>query len=431
MSLFHKWLFHKGAKRRNPSIFRHFKDLKVTEKLDRESLFKMNEERLQKICVFAFENSEFYQKRFLDCGFDPVNDWTLQGFQQIPITTKQDLIVYNNQIHTPEKYFKKRFFVETSGTSGEILTFYRDESWDSFNRAAIWRGYSWFGTNPWDRKLYFWGYNTHPLKRIKLQLMDFLVNRFRLFDYDPKKLKKLLPKLKDVQIIEGYSSMIYELANLIAPQKPIFDKLKLVKGTSEKVLPHYQEIAREVYKMPITNEYGATESGIVAFECPYGSMHINMEGVFVEQDSEDGGILVTNLQSFSFPTIRYKLGDHIELEDMDFLCACGMHAPVIREVTGRIGKRIFGKTQIYPSLTLYYIFKNIYFNENRKIDFQAHQFEKGQLQIWVKEPINKELLKLIHAESKKYFSDIEIEIIENHDFRQQSGKLRDFVSHLK
>lgn len=431
MSSFHKWLFYKGAKRRNPSIFRHYQDLKNSEKLDRESLFKLNEQRLQKLCVFVFENSEFYRNRFLSCGFNPSSSWSLEKFREIPITTKKDLIDYNEQIHTPLNHFKKRFFVETSGTSGEILTFHRDESWDSFNRAAIWRGYSWFGANPWDRKLYFWGYNTAPLKRMKLLVMDFLVNRFRLFDYNPEKLKKLLPKLKNVQIIEGYSSMIYELANLIASQETNFDKLKLVKGTSEKVFPHYQDIAREVYHKSITNEYGATESGIVAFECPEGSMHINMEGVFVEQDAEDGGILVTNLQSFSFPSIRYKLGDQIVFEDENFRCPCGMQAPVIREVTGRIGKKIFGKSQIYPSLTLYYIFKNIYFNENRTIDFQAHQFEKGQLQVWIKEPVTNELLKLIQSESRKYFTDMELEVIENHDFRQQAGKLRDFVSHLK
>jgi phenylacetate-CoA ligase len=118
------------------------------------------------------------------------------------------------------------------------------------------------------------------------------------------------------------------------------------------------------------------------------------------------------------------------LEDESFQCSCGIHSPVIREVTGRIGKKIFGAGQIYPSLTLYYIFKNIYFNQNRTIDFQAHQFEKGKLQIWVKEPVSKDLLALILSESAKYFSDIKLEIIENHDFRQLAGKLRDFVSHL-
>lgn len=430
MSKFHKWLFFKGASKRNPSIIKHFEELKKTENQSISSLMSMNEERLKVICEFAFEHSPFYKNRFKEAGFNPDSNWSLEAFRKIPITTKKELIEFNDEIHTPASFFEKRFFVETSGTSGEILTFFRDESWDSFNRASIWRGYSWFEANPWDRKLYFWGYNTSPLKRLKLQFMDFLVNRFRLFDYDPEKLKKLLPKLKNVSIIEGYSSMIYELANLIEDKKPVFSSLKLVKGTSEKVFPHYQDVAKRVYGMPIANEYGATESGIIAFECPRGSMHINMEGVFVEQDPEDGGILVTNLQSFSFPSIRYKLGDQIELAPDGFQCACGMHHPVILEVTGRIGKKIFGSIQIYPSLTLYYIFKNLYFNDQRKIDFQAHQYEKGKLQIWIKEPVTFELEILISTEAGKYFSDIQLQIIENHDFRQQAGKLRDFVSHL-
>lgn len=430
MSTFHRWLFYRGAKKRNPSIFRHFESLKKTEGLDLPSFLELNEQRLKDLCVFAAEHSPFYKRRFEEAGFDPLKNWSLEEFRNIPITTKRDLIAHNQEIHTPAKFFKKRFFVETSGTSGEILTFHRDESWDSFNRAAIWRGYSWFGANPWDRKLYFWGYNTAPLKRLKLKVMDFMVNRFRLFDYDPGKLKQLLPKLNNVAIIEGYSSMIYELANLIEDKQPKFKSLKLVKGTSEKVFPHYQDIAKKVYGMPIANEYGSTESGIIAFECPKGSMHITMEGVYVEQDPEDGGILVTNLQSFSFPSIRYKLGDQIVLAPSDFTCECGFHSPVIREVTGRIGKKIFGSTQIYPSLTLYYIFKNLYFNDNRTIDFQAHQYEKGKLEIWLKESVTDTLQSLILSEAGKYFSDIEITLLENHDFRQQAGKLRDFVSHL-
>ena len=310
------------------------------------------------------------------------------------------------------------------------MTFHRDESWDSFNRASIWRGYSWFGANPWDKKLYFWGYNTAKLKQVKLRIMDFMVNRFRLFDYNEEKLKKLIHKLSQVKIIEGYSSMIYELANLLEGKKVDFSNLLMVKGTSEKIFPHYQDIAKKVYGMRIISEYGSTESGIIAFECPDGNMHINMEGVFVEKDQEDGGIIVTNLQSYSFPSIRYKLGDQIELADPGFECSCGMKHPVILEVTGRIGKNILGLNKNYPSLTLYYIFKNIYFNQNRKIDFQAHQFEKGKLQIWLKEPITSELKSLIFKEAEKYFSDVKLELIENHDFRQQSGKLRDFISHI-
>lgn len=430
MSKFHAKLFHFGAKRRNPSIYSHFKSLKETEGLSRDSLNEINFEKLKEHLVFTYNHSSYYKELFNKVGFDPTKDFSLEEFAQIPITTKDDLIKQNQLIHTDESLFGKRFFVETSGSTGQILTFYRDENWDSFNRASIWRGYTWFGVNPWDKRLYFWGYNTAFLKRIKLRFMDFLVNRIRVFDFDPDKFEKIYKQIRDISIIEGYSSMIYELACILKDKNVDFPNLQLVKGTSEKVFPHYQDVAEKVYGRRITNEYGATESGIIAFECPGGSMHINMEGVYIEQDPKDDGILVTNLVSKSFPIIRYKLGDAIKLADPDFRCSCGMQHPVISEVTGRIGKRIEGLKKGYPSLTLYYIFKNIYFNHGRRVDFQAHQFEKGKLQIWVKEPVSEQLEKLVKSESAKYYKDISIELVEMYDFRQQAGKLRDFVSHI-
>ncbi len=430
MGKLHEYLFRLGAKKRNPSLFRHFSSLKESEKKSREALEELNFSRLHELLLFVDKHSRYYKDLFERSGFDPGDEFSLEEFLKIPITTKQDLIASNHAIHTDETLFKKRFFCETSGTTGQILTFYRDENWDSFNRASIWRGYSWFGANPWDKRLYFWGYNTAFFKRIKLRFMDFLVNRSRIFDYDAVKLKKTRRKMKNIRIIEGYSSMIYELANSFANEAIDFSKLKLVKGTSEKVYPHYQKVAKNVFGRTITNEYGSAEAGIIAFECPYGSMHLNMEGVFIEQDPSDEGIIVTNLIAKSFPIIRYKLGDAIRLAGPDFFCPCGRQHPVILEVTGRIGKKIEGVTKSYPSLTLYYIFKNIYFNKGRKIDFQAHQFEKGKLQVWVKEPVTEELLGLINTEALQYYLDVKVEVIEKYDFRQQAGKLRDFISHI-
>ncbi|WP_439488458.1 phenylacetate--CoA ligase family protein [Algoriphagus sp.] len=431
MSILHENIFTLGAKRRNPSIFKHFKALKESENYSRERLQELNFNKLRDLLVFANKHSQYYQNLFKKVGFDPTSKFSHEDFAKIPITTKQDLIVSNQAIHTSEALFKKRFFCETSGTTGQILTFFRDENWDSFNRASIWRGYSWYGANPWDKRLYFWGYNTAFIKRIKLRFMDYLVNRSRIFDYDTLKLQKMHGKMRNIKIIEGYSSMIYELANTLKNETIDFPKLKLVKGTSEKVFPHYQEVAKNVYGKTITNEYGSAEAGIIAFECPHGQMHINMEGVLIEQDPNDDGIIVTNLMAKSFPIVRYKLGDAIRLADPEYICPCGMEHPVILEVTGRIGKKIEGIYKSYPSLTLYYIFKNIYFNKGRKIDFQVHQYEKGKLQIWVKEPVTEELSKLINSEVTKYYQDITIEVLEMYNFRQQAGKLRDFISHIK
>ncbi len=76
------------------------------------------------------------------------------------------------------------------------------------------------------------------------------------------------------------------------------------------------------------------ETGIIAFECTEGNMHINLEGVYVETDSNNE-IIVTNFHSYSFPVIRYMLGDAVKLSDDNIRCKCGMAHPVIKEVSGR------------------------------------------------------------------------------------------------
>lgn len=430
MSWIHEKIFRFGALSRNPSLFGQFGGLIKSDFWSRDKLIEENEKQLREFILFAYENSPFYKSHFDKAGFSTTSDWVISDLVKLPPVTKRDLIDFNSDIHTSIAKTEKTFFCETSGTSGEILTFQRDELWDSFNRAAIWRGFSWYGVNPWDFRLYFWGYNSDWKKKLKLRFLDALVNRIRIFDYNPESIAKLKSKLAKVKAIEGYSSMIYELAQLNKTSGLEFPHLKMVKGTSEKVFPHYQDLALQVFGHRIINEYGSAESGIIAFECPSGSMHINLEGVYLERDSESGGILVTNLKSRSFPVIRYALGDQVEFEDPDFECPCGRKHPVIREVTGRIGKKIWGKSRTYPSLTLYYIFKNLYFNKGRKLDFQVHQFEKGVLEVWLKETVTAEVNELIKVEAGNYFSDITLRIIENHDFRQQKGKLRDFISHL-
>jgi phenylacetate-CoA ligase len=238
----------------------------------------------------------------------------------------------------------------------------------------------------------------------------------------------MIRKLPKVVYIEGYASMIYEMACLAADSKPAMPRLKMVKGTSEKIHPHYQDMSMKVFGRRMISEYGSGESGIIAFECPSGNMHLNMEGVFVETDAQQE-IIVTNFRSLSFPVIRYKLGDTIRLRESGFRCPCGMAHPVVEEVIGRVGKVIRGRTGRYPSMTLYSMFKNLYFNQGLKLSYQVHQHEPGKLEIRVKEECTPEQADMIVAEAAKYFgSDIEAKVLPGSELRMHEGKMRDFVS---
>ena len=108
--------------------------------------------------------------------------------------------------------------------------------------------------------------------------------------------------------------------------------IKMIKGTSEKYSINYQEEVKKAFGTKIVSEYGATESGVIAFECPEGNMHINMEGVLVEEIENE--IVVTNLQMTSFPLIRYKLGDYIQLAPESKQCKMWKKTSNIRRSYG-------------------------------------------------------------------------------------------------
>lgn len=427
---FNKLIYTWGTRLRNPRLFAHFGELVSTDFLSREELDKISEERLSSLLKWAYRNSPFYKKAMEAIDFNPENgiDWT--KFRQLPVVSKSDLINYNSDIQVNPASFEKIFYCESSGTSGQVLSFIRDENWDSFIRAAQLRGYSWYGIKPWDFNIYFWGYNLGFLKRLKLRLMDFLVNRYRIFNYDESSLKKLRKKARNASYIEGYSSMVYEMAKLIPSEGVSFPRLKMVKGTSEKIFPHYLAEVRRAFKLDMISEYGAAEAGIIAFECPKGTMHIVEEGVYVEV-SESNEIIVTNLVSNSFPIIRYSLGDAVILGAQEEFCTCGRNHRVIKEVTGRVGKNILGKSNLYPSLTLYYVFKNIFFQYHQSIDYQAIQYQKGELEIHTLKELSSAQKNWVLAETKNYFgADLDITFKVASTFRMEKGKLKDFISKI-
>ncbi|MCG1036617.1 phenylacetate--CoA ligase family protein [Polaribacter sargassicola] len=416
-----------GSSVRNPSLKTKYNFLKESEKWSLKKLESYQLKKLKELLHIAYHHSEFYKNQFDKFNLDIDKVKSLEDLKKFPTIEKIDLINHSSMVHTNLK-FKKKFLAVTSGTSGQSLKFYRNEESDSFNRAAIQRGYSWYDVNIWEKNGYFWGFNFSLLKKIKNNILDFLQNRYRIFSYEDKIFKKFVKKSKDSIYIHGYSSMVYHTAVLINKLKlPKPQRIKMVKGTSEKIFESYQKEIQKAFGVRMISEYGATESGLIAFECRHGSMHINMEGVIVEV--EDSEILITNLQMKSFPIIRYKLGDYISLSSRDKKCSCGMNHPILEEVTGRVGVNVYGKLKIYPSFTFYYIFKNISKTYGIDLIYQVIQNEKGSLIFNITNKIDINTEQYIKNEIIKYFKeDMDFCINSNVILKKGKGKLKSFIS---
>jgi phenylacetate-CoA ligase len=191
------------------------------------------------------------------------------------------------------------------------------------------------------------------------------------------------------------------------------------------------------------NEYGASEVGIIAKECPKHNMHIASENVLVDifKDSkragpnEFGEIVVTNLNNRMMPIIRYKVGDVGRLIEGE--CGCGVKLPLFdvtigrdcdsviledREVPGAAFFAVLGKeltTFVDGGLRCY----KIYQKDLRNFLFQAVLKESGLEQKLVKRA--REIVRETLGENVSF----EFEFVD-HIPRESSGKLRYFVSEV-
>lgn len=427
--MLHKFIYNLGLFFRNRKIKPSLAFLLESQYWSIEKIEAYQYSRLKDLLASAVTGSPYYAELLMSKEGNLGNITSLEDLAQLPTTSKAKLLENTKKIQS-SIVTERLYYSETSGSTGKPLVFYRNQSWDAWHNASVFRGYSWHGIQPWDRNGYLWGYNLSPKEALKTRILDALQNRFRLFSYDQRDIERFCEKLKAAKYLNGYSSMIYELAKQVNKQDMLKDSinLTLVKGTSEKIYDSYQDVAKSAFNKKIVSEYGAAEAGIIAFECNEGNMHINMETVIVEEVK--GQIVVTNLVSHSFPIIRYELGDHIVL-DKKTKCSCGRHSHILKEVTGRVGKNIYGVNGTYPSLTLYYIFKNIAINHNRILNYQGVQTKEGCITLRIEQSLTALDQQLIETEMLKYFNeDLALTLIDNQKLVSGSGKTKDFISDI-
>lgn len=423
-----KNIYRAGIRHRNSKIFEKLEFLTASQHWSLDQLKAHQLEQLKGLVSHAYQNSEFYRKRLDDAGFNPSEIRKLEDLARIPVTEKAELLNHRDRIQNRDG-FDRLFYSETSGSTGTPLVFFRSDDWDAWHNASVMRGYSWHHVSPWERNGYLWGFNLSGWTRTKTRFLDRLQNRFRMFSYDEAEIRKFVKQLRSANYVGGYSSMIYRIAKFINdhPDVEPLNNLKMVKGTSEKIFPAYQAAAQQAFGQRIVSEYGAAEAGIIAFECASGSSHINMETCIVE--TEDDEILVTNLNSHSFPVIRYRLGDVIKTSGEK--CPCGIQHEQVLEVTGRVGQAIRGKTGEYPSLTLYYVFKNLA-AKGIVLNYAARQGTIGMITLRIEQNLNHSARLALNRELVKYFhDDLDVHILDGTEIRVPGRKFRDFVSELE
>lgn len=271
--------------------------------------------------------------------------------KQLPILTKQNFIentnLYLAQGQKPENLILNR----TGGSTGEPVRFYLDRATVEHYEAARWRGLSWWGIEIGDPSAMIWG---SPLELSQnQQLLYYLKERYLknriiipAYGMKPEGLAEYVKKINSLRpvYIYGYASALALFARL-ASESGIKLKLRLkgVVSTAETLHEHMRAEIESFFNCKAVNEYGARDGGIIAYECPCGGMHISAENLYLEivdlktkkpvETGKTGLVLVTDLNNFAMPRLRYQLGDLAALSPER--CPCGVNLPLMGNIEGR------------------------------------------------------------------------------------------------
>ncbi len=379
-------LFHTAVTGRH--ILASLDELNRTQWLDHHNLMDLQRVKLQQLLEYAYQYVPYYRRTFDQVGFIPgnlIDDPA--SFQKIPILNKSLIRESFLELQTTDPPRRRQLSkVTTSGSTGQPLIFMQDHTFRDNVTADIQRHLGWAGWKMGQSHAYIWGANFEetPEHKFRTRLIDWEWNRFltNAFTLTDEKMAAFAERVRrqHPRILFGYASSLLRFAQFVRQRQYrdiTFDGII----SSAEVLPSgTRQVIEETFKGRVFNRYGTKELGGIACECEaHNGLHVSAENNLVEilcdgrtaRQGEIGSFIVTNLNNWGMPFIRYSIGDEGSWDDSPSLgdsdsvsssfsgsdrvsdidsssfsfsgspsvsakCSCGRSSPRLKAVEGRI-----------------------------------------------------------------------------------------------
>ncbi|MBN1792895.1 phenylacetate--CoA ligase family protein [Candidatus Woesearchaeota archaeon] len=236
---------------------------------------------------------------------------SLEDLKKIPVLDKKTILSDINRLRSTKNY--RTIKDKSGGSTGNKVTVYKDLRYHAISKAVLMRDWQSAGVEIGAKSAWFSGdiYKNKPvifrmfyalLDRInrKIVLDTFQYKEADIIDWFQNKYNKFKP-----DYLFGFGGTLYDIAKLIKEKKIPIHKPKLIISSSERL--EKRKYIEGVFGCQVIDQYGATEIPAIAIEDKNYVMHSSDDFVIVEVFN--GEVLITALESYAMPLIRYKLGD--------------------------------------------------------------------------------------------------------------------------
>ncbi len=284
----------------------------------------------------------YYHELFDNSGLKPSDIESLEDLTKIPFLTKE--IIRKNLSGLISRNFDRKKLIRdfSSGSTGEPLKFLYSTKENALKWAAFYRGWKWAGYDFGIKTFIVWGNyaaitgQTNLSGRVKNTLLRS--KYFNAFDLRREAIPRALDGIMRYRpsIIYGYTSALHIIAKYMEEKSIHLSNTRAVITTSETLHQKWRELIQKHFNCKVYDNYGV-EGAVVAQECEEGGLHLNADNCIVEFLSIGGGlnkIVVTNLNNYAMPFIRYDVNDVGTLSHK--VCSCGRGLPLIEAIEGRM-----------------------------------------------------------------------------------------------
>ena len=232
----------------------------------------------------------------------------------------------------------------TGGSTGEPIAVPGSNAEVELAAANLWYGREMHGIRPSDRAYLVWGHSHllgdgvgRVVGKGKQLAKDLLLGyrRHSAYDMGDDDLRGAVDSILSFRPgwILGYSGALDRLARVNEDRSRELAELdlKAVVATAEAFpAADGASVVSDVFGCPVVMEYGAVETGPIAYECPDGGYLVfwrdfYVEGVPVGGRPGEYSLLVTSLAPRCLPLVRYELGDVVRANPEDPISVSFFH----------------------------------------------------------------------------------------------------------
>lgn len=330
------------------AVLDYLEEMRRVQVLDPEAIREFQWSKMKALLEHAARKVPYYRRVFSDLGAEPGDFKSTDDLHSFPVLRKGD-VRDNLEDLIAEGYPRSDLsHDETGGSTGQNLHFYVDRVSAEARRANTMRMNEWLDVKIGDRWAYLWGvrFRVSRIERVKTGIKNYFTNTILLSAYkmDRESVPAYLERLGRFRphVIAGYPSALAHLTQIMreAALAPVVPELIMVSG--ETTYDWQRDLIEDTFGTKVYNHYGSCEFGAIARECRNrNGLHVACERLMLEtstiarsaEGEEIKELIITDLDDYGMPFIRYAIEDHGDLTWEP--CGCGLSLPRIRSMLGR------------------------------------------------------------------------------------------------